>query len=68
MVNAATRKKIADRLAKSNRKSKLTTRDKEDIAKRFANGEPVVDIAKLYEVSLVTVYRWVNRAAEDTEQ
>lgn len=64
MVSATTRKKIISRLNLRDRRAKLTQRDREDIAKRFANGEPAFDIANFYGVSLVTVYKWVNKATE----
>ncbi len=68
MVSATTRKKINRRLNLRGRRAKLTPREREEIAKRYANGESAMDIAKYYGTSLVTVYKWVNKAAEEAEE
>jgi transposase-like protein len=67
MLDKVTKKRLAKRMANRSR-DKLSTEQRESIAKRYANNESAQSIADDYGVSLVTVYKWVNKAAGMVEQ
>jgi len=62
MLDKATRRRLSRRML-NRPNNKLSSEQRLEIVRRYANDEKAVDIAADMKVSLFTVYRWIRIAA-----